>query len=80
MIEYRLTQHLGEAHESRFFAQTVKETINKIDTESKQYIVHAKIKCRNIKLGQISFSPESTLGSNVGKPIDLCWDIIQEKK
>ena len=61
MLEHKLIKHLGKAHESRSVAQIVKENINKIDIESKQYMAHAEKKCRNIKLGKILFSPESIL-------------------
>ena len=61
MIENRLIKRLGEAHESSSVAQTAKENINKIDTKSKQYMAHVESKCRNIKSGNITFSPESTL-------------------
>ena len=61
VIEHRLIQRLGEAHESSSVAKIVRENINKIDTKSKDYMAHAESKCRNIKLGKILFSPESTL-------------------
>ena len=61
VIEHRLIQCLGEAHESSYVAQILKETINNIDTKSKNYMAQAESKCRNIKSGKIPFSPESTL-------------------
>ena len=61
MLEHKLIERLGKAHESSAFAQIVKENINKIDIESKQYMAHAKKKCRNIKSGKIPFLPESIL-------------------
>ena len=61
MLEHNLIERLGKAHESRYVAQIVRENINKIDTESKQYMAHVEKKCRNIKSGKILFSPESTL-------------------
>ena len=39
----------------------MKENINKIDIESKQYMTHAEKKCRKFKSGKIPFSPESIL-------------------
>ena len=60
-LEHKLIERLGKAHEFRSVAQIVKENINKIDTESKQYMAHAEKKCRNFKLRKIPFSPESTL-------------------
>ena len=61
VIEHSLIQSLGQAHESSSFAQVVKETTNKIDTESKKYMAHADRKFSKIKSGKILFSPESTL-------------------
>ena len=61
VLEQKLIERLGKAHELSSVAQIVKENINKIDVESKQYMAHAEKKCRNIKSGKIPFSPESTL-------------------
>ena len=61
VIEHKLIERLGEAHESSSVAQIVNENIDKIDKESKQYMAHAENKCRKIKSGKIPFSPESTL-------------------
>ena len=39
----------------------MKENINKIDIESKQYMAHAEKKCRKIKSGKMPLSPESIM-------------------
>ena len=52
---------MENAHESSSVAQIAKENINKIDTESKQYMAHADKKYRKIKSGKITFLPDSTL-------------------
>ena len=44
VLEHKLIERLGKAHESRSVAQIVKENINKIDTESKHYMAHAEKK------------------------------------
>ena len=61
VIEHKLIERLGKAHESISVAQIVNENINKIDTESKHYMAHAEKKFREIKSGKIPLSPESTL-------------------
>ena len=61
VLEHKLIEHLGKAHESISVAQIFKETISKINVESKQYIAHAEKKCRKIKSGKIPFSPDSIL-------------------
>ena len=61
VLKHKLIERLGKAHESISVAQVVKENINKIDIESKQYMAHAEKKFREIKSGKIPLSPESTL-------------------
>ena len=61
MLEHKLIEPLRKAHESSSVAQIVKENINKIDIESKQYMTHAENKFRKIKSGKIPFSSESIL-------------------
>ena len=61
VLENKLIERLGKAHESSSVAQIVKEIINKIDVESKQYMAHAENKCRKIKSRKIPFSPDSIM-------------------
>ena len=61
MLEHKLIERLGKAHESSSVAQIVKENINNIDIESKQFMAHAEKKCRKIISGKIPLSPESIL-------------------
>ena len=61
VLEHKLFERLGKAHELSSVAQIVKENINKIDVESKQYMAHVEKKCRKIKSGKIPFSPDSIL-------------------
>ena len=49
VLEHKLIERLGKAHESISVAQILKENINKIDIDSKQYMAHADKKCRKIK-------------------------------
>ena len=41
VLEHKLVKRIGKAHESSSVAQIMKENINKIDIESKQYMEHA---------------------------------------
>ena len=59
VVEHKLIERPGMAHESSSVAQIVKENINNINIESKQYMAHAEKKCRKIKSGKIPFSLES---------------------
>ena len=61
VVEHKLIERPGMAHESSSVAQIVKENINNINIESKQYMAHAEKKCRKIKSGKIPFSPEFIL-------------------
>ena len=61
VLEHKLFERLGKAHELSSVAQIVKENINKIDVESTQYMAHAENKCRKIKSGKIPFFPDSIL-------------------
>ena len=61
MIDHRLIQRLGEAHKLSSIAQILKETINNIEIENKQYMAHAKSKRRKIKSGKYRSSPKYTL-------------------
>ena len=49
VLEHKLIEHLGKAHKSSSVTKIVKENINKVDIENKQYMAHAEKKCRKIK-------------------------------
>ena len=61
VLGQKIIEHLGKAHEYRSVAKIMKENINKINTERKQYMAHAGKKCRKMKSGKIPFSSECTL-------------------
>ena len=58
ILSHRRIERLVEAHTSEKSALIVKEKINAIDKESRDYFLSAKKNCRKIKAGRISFSPE----------------------
>ena len=58
ILSQRCIERLVEAHTSEKSALIVKEKINAIDKESRDYFLSAKKNCRKIKAGRISFSPE----------------------
>ncbi len=53
-----LIERTGQVYTSKLRGGEAKVRLDIIDTESKQYMKHAKKKCQQIKLGCISFSPE----------------------
>ena len=61
LIKHNIIQRLGEAHESSRHKEVVKERVDTIDIETKQYMTNAEKKCRRIKSGRIPFSPESSV-------------------
>ena len=71
VLEHKLIERLGKAHESSSVAQIMKENINTIDVESKQYMANAENKCRKIKSGKIPFSLDSILWIKRRKPTGL---------
>ena len=70
-LEHKLIERLLKVHGYSSVAQIVKENINKIDIESKQYMAHAEKKCRKIKSGKYHSRQSPFFGSNVGKPTGL---------
>ena len=58
---HSLSNKLISAHNCSAVKEIVKEQVDKIDDESKQYMRCAEKKCRRIKSGKIPFSPESSL-------------------
>ena len=61
LLHHKNIQRLGAAHESSIHKSVVKERVDAIDRETKQYMVHSEKKCRRIKSGKIQFSPESAV-------------------
>ena len=61
IIRHKIIQRLGAAHESSPNKAVVKERVDAVDKESKQYMVNAEKGCRRIKSGRIPFSPESSV-------------------
>ena len=61
IIRHKIIQRLGAAYESSPNKAVVKERVDVVDKESKQYMVNAEKGCRWIKSGRIPFSPESSV-------------------
>ena len=60
VIRQRVIERVGEAHETSKSKSEVKRKVDKIDSETRQYMRAAERKCRRIKSGRIPFSPESS--------------------
>ena len=60
VLGHNVIQRVGPAHESSPFKQVVKEKLDRIDAESRQYMRGAEKRCQRIKSGRIPFSPESS--------------------
>jgi len=58
---HRLIEKLGDAHSGSTDREGVRSKIGKVDESSMQFMKHAKKKCRRLKSGRISFSPESVV-------------------
>jgi hypothetical protein len=58
---HRLIEKLGEAHPGSTDREGVWSKVGKVDESSMQFMRHAKKKCRRLKSGCISFSPESVI-------------------
>jgi hypothetical protein len=58
---HRLIKKLGEAHSGSTDREGVWSKIGKVDKSSMQFMKHAKKKCRRLKSGRISFSPDSVI-------------------
>ena len=58
---HRLIEKLGEAHSGSTDREGIQARIGKVDECSMQFMKHAAKKCRKIKSGRISFSPESVI-------------------
>jgi hypothetical protein len=60
-VEHRMNTRLLKASDSSNSVREVKEKVDCIDEESKQYKRHAEKKCRKIKSGRIPFSPAASV-------------------
>ena len=58
---HRLIEKLGEAHSGSTDREGIWSKIGKVDESSMQFMKHAEKKCRRLKSGCISFSPESVI-------------------
>ncbi len=58
---HRLIKKLGEAHSGSTDREGIRSKIGKVDERSMQFMKHAEKKCRRLKSGRISFSPESVI-------------------
>ena len=61
ILEHRLTERLVAAHQSSPIKAVIKQRVDAIDAEGKQYMEHCEKKCRRIKSGRIPFSPDSSV-------------------
>ena len=52
---------MGEAHSGSTDREGVRSKIEKVDENSMQFMKQAEKKCRRLKSGRISFSPESVI-------------------
>ena len=56
--KHRLIERVGAIHRSDSSAGEKKRQLDRLDEESKQYMINAEKKCRRIKSGRIPFSPD----------------------
>lgn len=63
VLRHNIVQRVGEAHDQARIKHkaVVKEKLDKIDEETKQYMKGAEKRCRQIKSVRIPFSPESSI-------------------
>ena len=61
IYQHRIIERTIEAHCSTTDNEILRERLEVIDAESKQYMVHAEKKCRRLKSGLIQFSPDSAI-------------------
>ena len=61
IIEHKLNSRLVQSDKEGSGVCGVRRKVNIVDEDSKQYMEHAKKKCRKIKSGRIPFSPESSV-------------------
>jgi hypothetical protein len=61
MIEHKLNSRLVDAERRGTSVEDVRQKVNSVDADSRQYMTHAEKKCRKIKSGRIPFSPEASV-------------------
>eukprot|EP00956_Cyclotella_meneghiniana_P004926 scaffold6070_cov41-Cyclotella_meneghiniana.AAC.5 len=61
MVEHKLNSRLIDAERNGRSMEEIRKTVNGVDKDSKQYMIHAESKCRKIKSGRIPFSPEASV-------------------
>ena len=61
ILEHQLNSKLVQAQKTSQTVQELRERVDKIDRDSKQYMLHAEKTCRKMKSGRIPFSPEAAV-------------------
>jgi hypothetical protein len=61
ILQHRLLEQMVQAASSNKTKEKISAQLNKLDKEGEAYMKHAKKKCRKLKSGHISFSPEASL-------------------
>ena len=61
LAKHRIVERTNQAHRSTTNKTILQGRLDSIDTEAKQFMVHAEKKCRRIKSGRIPFSPDSAI-------------------
>ena len=61
IVEHRLNSRLLKAERQCTSNEELRKEMDKIDADSKQYMLHAEKKCRKMKSGRIPFSPEASV-------------------
>ena len=61
ILEHQLNSKLVQAQKTSQTVQELRERVDKIDRDSKQYMLHAEKTCRKMKSGRIPFLPEAAV-------------------
>jgi hypothetical protein len=62
LTRHRLTEKLIEAHKhNEESPKLFKQKVEKVDQQSKEFMIRAEKKCRKIRCGRIPFSPEASM-------------------
>ena len=59
ITKHKIVERVGQAHKNSTSKASLKIKLDKIYEEQKDYMLHAEKKCRRIKSGRITFSPDS---------------------
>ena len=57
--KHRLIERIGQVYQAQLAGEEAKHCLDKIDEESRNYMINAEQKCRKMQSGQIPFSPEA---------------------